>query len=71
MENMSRSAVETVRRVRELMAGGFTIEQIAGAAGRPVDVLVALMTPLQWISPATADAIEAAEQKLLATRGAQ
>lgn len=54
----------TKRRLHQLLACGFTVEQIARAAGRPPQV-VAVLPVLQWISPATASAVRDADEALL------
>jgi DNA-binding CsgD family transcriptional regulator len=57
-------AEATARRIRELLACGVTIGEIAAAAGRPPGV-VALLTSLHWVSDATARAVEDADRLLM------
>ncbi len=64
MKTVTVQAGSTARRVRELLACGFTIEQIAEAAGRPPAV-VSQLPELRRVSRATAAAVEQADLMLL------
>ena len=55
----------THRRLEQLRAAGVTRQELAAAAGRPPDVISALHF-LQWVSPATAEAIERAHDLYVA-----
>jgi hypothetical protein len=58
-------AAPTIRRLSELVSRGFTVGQVARAAGRPPDV-IAVLYFLHWVSPATDTAIERAHEVLTA-----